>query len=183
MAKIKGKMTRRGIKAFRGKLDIYYHKQYGWLARQWPKVSRPSPTDAWQKAHDDFINAINLAKTLTTEEIDNFRLLVRASTLTWKDWIVKRGVKAASEEFQIFFISNVTVTRPAALVAQVVLTKDPRIRNTSRDVLHTYRVIIFEPIYQIVEMLNDPLKDTLDFEVNIFLDTDEIEWLILGTDR
>lgn len=125
MAKLRGKITPGKIKALRGKVDVYWHKTQGWIARAWPCPHQPSPSPAWQKTAANFAMACAYFDRATPGTLDSWRRLDLRGQRTWADMLRSSALSAPPDCFQILNPEEVTITRVSATHVNLHIVKDP----------------------------------------------------------
>lgn len=85
MATLKSPVAWRGIRALAGKIDVYYHRHYGWTARAWPKAHNPCASAKWQARRDAMKETWELIPMLDDEQRALYTLLARDSIYTGVD--------------------------------------------------------------------------------------------------
>lgn len=124
MVKLSGKMTPRKIALGRGSVDVYFHKQYGWLARQWPKPHNPTMSTAWRRSADGFSDTIATIKRFLPEVRAAYKAAVTGPGRSWYDLAKSYALRAPPGQVRIEAPGNITfaVTGPDSL--RITVRKD-----------------------------------------------------------
>lgn len=98
MAIIKEMLGEREISGFRGKVDFYYYMGIP-CARQWPRKPTTPRNPQVVAAQQPFIEAAQLAKTLSPEIIAFYKENAASTSLTWKDLFFRSYMSGLPTEF------------------------------------------------------------------------------------
>lgn len=183
MAKVFGKIIKRDIAALRGKVDLYYHKDYGWLARAWPSYSNRNRSPGFIASQNRMKSQTAELAKLDTADIDGWRDLAQGASMTWKDALVKRLLTAPDDEFLIIRVRNAVAQRLPNDVVEIQLQKNPEDVGTARDSFLTYRANFYSPFERTVLVDNFPGQPNIVFQVLIPPGPEEIVFVLFGNKR
>jgi len=73
---------------FRGRLSIYEHGKYGFVARKWQKPGRPNPSAMEVETKNLFVTATQLVKQIDPIFIAAAKEATKGTAWTWKDYVI-----------------------------------------------------------------------------------------------
>jgi len=158
MAKLGPKIAPRGIRALTGIVDVYYHVWTGWVARQWPRAHRPSPSVKWRATTEVMKAACKRFQEATTEQQEGFKACLPSAPQTWADKMRSSALSAPPGQWLLLLPTEITVTALDDASVQIALTKPPGLVGTEEDGPASYTVY-FSPasyIYDLPIVLPDP---------------------------
>ena len=121
MARLKGTITPETVKKFKGSLDIYFDKNYGWIARKWPRRAKPTPTPAWLQSVANMKRAALWTNQLVDYQRQPWKQMASRSQMTWKDACFQSVMRGLPGDLPLAPILGTEVTRLTRTTVRVDL--------------------------------------------------------------
>lgn len=111
------------IRAYQGVVDIYYDRRLAtYVARKWPRYHRPSPTNAWQKTHENMVEAQAWVNAIGEPDRAAYRRASSSSDMRWRDLPMKAALLAPAGRLRLAIVTNTTATRDETNTAQLTIS-------------------------------------------------------------